>query len=125
MRSHAFAAAIVAILAASPALAQPRLVSSQPAEAAKAADVRAIALTFSEKLALAQSGFALTMTGMPGMSNHAPMKVSGFTPQLSPDGKTLGASLPRALPAGSYELAWSATGADGEAAKGVIRFSVR
>ena len=125
MRPFLYSLAAVASLAAAPAIARPSLVSAQPAQAARASNVRAVSVTFSERLTAGQSGFELVMTGMPGMSNHAPMKMTGFRPELSPDGKTLRATLPRALPAGTYELKWFAAGADAQRASGVVRFTAR
>ena len=118
-------AAATAVLAAAPVAAHPRLVSSTPAQASTVAKPRAIVLTFSERLMPAASGFDLVMTGMPGMSDHAPMKISGFTASLGPDGKSLRAALPRPLPAGTYELNWFAVAADTHRIKGKISFTVR
>jgi methionine-rich copper-binding protein CopC len=117
-------AASVALVSA-PAAAHPRLVSSQPTEGAQVSRPRAVSLTFSERLVPAMSNFELVMTGMPGMANHDPMKISGFTAQVAPDGKTLRANLPRPLPAGTYELNWSVVAADTHRIKGKINFTVR
>src|SRR3546814_7489158 len=49
------------------------------------------------------SGVDLAMTGMPGMANHAPMKIGGATTAVGEDGKTLIVTLARPLTAGSYK----------------------
>jgi hypothetical protein len=51
------------------------------------------------------SGVDVVMTGMPGMDHHEPMKMTGVKSSLAPDGVTLVAKLPRALPAGTRQLA--------------------
>jgi methionine-rich copper-binding protein CopC len=114
-----------ALVVSAPALAHPKLVSSQPAANSAVSKPKLISLTFAEKLVPQFSGFDLVMTGMPGMSDHAPMPISGFTPIVGPDGKTLSAQLPRALPAGSYELNWHAVAADTHRIQGKFVFSVK
>lgn len=113
-------------LAASPvAFAHAKLVSSSPAADAKASNVKTLSLTFSETLVEKLSGVDLVMTGMPGMANHAPMKVSGFKSALDADGKTLTLSLPRPLHAGTYSLTWHAVTADTHRIEGNYAFSVK
>ena len=80
-------------------------------------------LSFSEALVGPLSGIELTMTGMPGMANHAPMPIKGFSTKAA--GKDLVVSLPRPLPAGSYELKWHAVAADQHRIEGSYTFSVR
>lgn len=124
----AFAASALAALAlvASPAaLAHAKLLSSSPAADAKVSNVKTLSLTFSEGLVEKLSGVDLVMTGMPGMANHSPMKVSGFKSALAADGKTLTLTLPRALPAGSYTLTWHAVTADTHRIEGNYAFSVK
>src|SRR3546814_15064510 len=58
------------------------------------------------------SGVDLAMTGMPGMANHAPMKIGGATTAVGEDGKTLIVTLARPLTAGSYKVDWHAVAAD-------------
>jgi methionine-rich copper-binding protein CopC len=88
-------------------------------------NVRQVTLTFSERLLPNLSGFDLTMTGMPGMANHKPMKVTGFKITIGADGKTLVATLPRALPAGTYRIDWHAVSADTHRITGNVTFTVR
>ena len=112
-------------LAAAPAMAQPKLLSSSPAAKAAVSKPTQVSLRFSEKLTAGRSSIALVMTGMPGMAQHAPMKMTGFTTGLSPDGRTLIAKFPRALPAGSYALTWSVAAADNRVVQGNLVFSAK
>jgi methionine-rich copper-binding protein CopC len=59
------------------------------------------------------------------MAHHAPMKVTGFKTDIGPDGKTLVATLPRALPAGSYDAHWHAVSVDTHRVEGHFSFTVR
>ncbi|MBN8812345.1 MULTISPECIES: copper homeostasis periplasmic binding protein CopC [unclassified Sphingomonas] len=120
------AAVSVAIIAtASPAMAHPKLVSSTPAAQSVVSNVKQITLTFSERLMPQLSGIDLSMTGMPGMANHKPMKVTGFKISVGPDGKTLVATLPKALPAGTYQIDWHAVSADTHRITGKLTFTVK
>ncbi|KQM19277.1 copper resistance protein CopC [Novosphingobium sp. Leaf2] len=124
---HRNALAVIAAVAISAipviALAQPHLVASTPAAETSVEKPTAITLRFSEKLAPAVSGLDITMTAMPGMANHAPMKVAGFTAQVAEN--TITVALPRALPAGTYSITWRAAGLDGQPAQGDFGFAVR
>ena len=125
-RFSALFAASVGLAAASSAIARPALVSSAPAMAATAANVKSVTLTFSEGLAPAQSGLEIIMTGMPGMEgHHPPMRMGGVKVSVSPDRKSLVASMTRALPMGSYDVIWHAAGSDGQRASGKTSFSAR
>lgn len=119
------ALAAFALVSGSAAFAHAKLVSSAPAADAKASNVRSLTLTFSEGLVEKLSGVEIVMTGMPGMANHAPMKVSGFKSALAADGKTMTITLPRALPAGSYDVTWHAVTADTHRIEGKYSFSVK
>lgn len=126
MRHLAVSALAALFLAASPAaFAHAKLVSSSPAADAKVSAVKTLSLTFSETVVEKLSGVDLVMTGMPGMANHAPMKVSGFKSALNADGKTLTLTLPRALPVGTYSLTWHAVTADTHRIEGKFAFSVK
>ena len=105
------------------ALAHPKLLSSSPAANATVAKPTKLNLTFSEKLLAPLSGVDLTMTGMPGMADHAPMPIKGF--KTAVDDKTMVVTLPRALPAGSYDLNWHIVGADQHKIAGKYSFSVK
>ncbi|MDP1027581.1 copper resistance protein CopC [Sphingomonas sp. KR1UV-12] len=104
--------------------AQPRVVTAVPAADATVAKPTRIALTFAEPVA-PEAAIELVMTSMPGMADHAPMPIRGFRTALSPDRRTLTATLPRALPAGRYDLSWRASDADGKATTGRYAFTVR
>ncbi|MEY4869465.1 MAG: hypothetical protein RIS11_659 [Pseudomonadota bacterium] len=121
-----FAAAMVVALGTSTAAAaHTKLVSSTPAANATVEKPGKIVLVFNEKLMAKFAGAELTMTGMPGMSDHQPMKMTGFTTALGADGKTLTLLMKRALPSGSYELKWFAAGADSHRMEGSFQFSVK
>ena len=122
----AFAAVMIAALGAgTAALAQTKLVSSTPAANATVDKPGKIVLVFNEKLMAKFAGAELTMTGMPGMADHQPMKMTGFTTALGADGKTLTLLMKRALPSGSYELKWFAAGADAHRMEGSFPFTVK
>ena len=125
MRRILFTAAIALAALPSVAMAHPKLLSSTPAANATVAKPTRLTLTFSEKLLAPLSGVDLTMTGMPGMANHAPMPIKGFKTAVEGDGKTLAVTLPRALPAGSYDLNWHVVGADQHKITGKYSFSVK
>ena len=117
------AAAVVALALPSVASAHSKLVSSDPAANATVAKPTKLRLTFSETFLAPMSGLELTMTGMPGMADHAPMPIKGF--KISTEGKTMVATLPRALPAGSYDLKWHIVGADQHKMEGGYSFKVK
>jgi len=125
MRRILFTAAIALAALPSTAMAHPKLLSSTPAASATVAKPTKLTLTFSEKLVAPLSGIDLTMTGMPGMENHAPMPIKGFKTAVDGDGKTMIITLPRALPGGSYDLDWHIVGADQHKAAGKFSFSVK
>ena len=105
------------------AIAHVELVSSTPAASATVTKPTKLRLTFSETFLAPLSGAELTMTGMPGMSQHAPMPIKGF--KTSVEGKTMTLTLPRALPAGSYLLKWHLVGADQHKMEGSYSFTVK
>jgi methionine-rich copper-binding protein CopC len=110
---------------ASPAAAHPKIVSAQPAEGTTGSNVSQISITFSEPLVAAMSGMDVMMTGMPGMANHAPMKMTGVKTSVAADGVTLVAKLPRPLPVGSYEADWHVVSTDTHRVAGKLDFSVK
>ena len=116
-------AASAFLASAMPAAAHPRLVSATPAANAAVAGPTQIVLAFSEALVAPLSGIELTMTAMPGMANHARMPIRGFTTKVQ--GRTLTAKLPRALPAGTYELSWHVVAADQHRIENTYSFTVR
>jgi copper resistance protein C len=65
------------------------------------------------------------MSAQDGMKKHDPMKMTGFTSQLSKDGKTLTLLMKRALPTGAYTVNWRAAGADSHVNTGSFSFTVK
>jgi copper resistance protein C len=121
-----FAAPLLAALSLTgTAQAHTKLVSSSPAANTVVVKPSKIVLTFNEKLVAKFASTTLTMTGMPGMADHAPMKISGFTSAMSTDGKTLTLLMKRALVAGTYNLKWAAAGADAHRMEGSFTFTVK
>lgn len=121
-RSFLFAAAALLALPGI-ANAHTKLVSSTPAANSAVAKPTKLTLTFSETFLAPMSGVELTMTGMPGMADHAPMPIKGF--KTTAEGKTMTVTFPRALPAGSYDLKWHVVGADQHKMEGAYSFSVK
>ncbi|MCI4592398.1 copper homeostasis periplasmic binding protein CopC [Sphingobium sp. BYY-5] len=119
------AAAAFALALPGVASAHSKLVSANPAANATIAKPTRLTLTFSETFLAPMSGVDLTMTGMPGMASHEPMPIKGFKTSVGPDGKTLIVTLPRALPAGSYDLKWHIVGADQHKMEGGYSFTVK
>lgn len=125
MKKHILPAAALVLGLSSPALAHPKLVSSNPAASAAVHGANVITLRFSERLMPRLSGAEVTMTGMPGMANHGPMKISGLRTTVADDGKTLVARPPRPLAAGTYRVDWHAVSADTHRITGSVTFTVR
>lgn len=117
--------AIATVATSSAALAHTQLVASTPAANASVAKPTTISLSFNEKVMPAFSGADVVMTGMPGMANHQPMKLSGLKSTWSADGKTLTLVAGRAFPVGTYEVTWHAAGADTHRMQGSFTFSVK
>ena len=105
--------------------AHTKLVASTPAANAVVAKPTTISISFNEKAMPAFSGADVVMTGMPGMANHQPMKLSGLKPNWSADGKTLTLTAGRAFPAGTYQVSWHAAGEDTHRMQGSFTFSVK
>ncbi len=123
-----FALTLLAPLAAALALptaafAHPRLVAASPLANSTVDKPTKISLTFSETLVAPLSGIELTMTGMPGMANHGPMPIKGFKTEVKD--KILTATLPRALPAGTYSLKWHVVAADQHRIENTYTFTVK
>lgn len=113
----------VALLATA-ALAHPKLVSSTPADKSEGAAPAKVELHFSETLMPQFSGANLVMTGMPGMADHAPMKV-GAKVSGGDDGKTMIITPTQPLPAGSYRVDWRAVSSDTHNVNGTVTFQVK
>jgi methionine-rich copper-binding protein CopC len=119
----AFLAALAVAVLPTAAMAHPKLLSSTPAQNATVSRPTSLTLTFSEVLVAPLSGIELTMTAMPGMADHKPMPIKGFTTKVQ--GKTIVATLPRALPIGTYLLKWHVVAADQHRIEGSYSFQVK
>lgn len=119
-------AGVAMALLPSVALAHAKIVSSRPAANAtvSTAKAKSISLTFNEKLMAPTVKADLLMTGMPGMKNHAPMKVA-FGSMMGTDGKSMMLMPKRALVPGTYKVTWSAAGADTHRMSGGFSFTVK
>ena len=115
-------AATAGLLAAGPALAHPRLLSTSPAANGAAKAPRNVQLTFSEGLMPQFSGAELSLTSMPGMSMktmQVPVKAA-----LGAGGKILVLTPARALVPGTYRLDWHVVSRDTHRVKGSYSFRV-
>jgi len=101
-------------LIASPALANARLIKSNPANGAKVKSPHRIVLMFSEPLEPAFSG-ALLLDQDGRNLNGEPVKVSGRLITVTP-GK---------LEPGRYIVSWHSAGHEGKRLEGRVRFTVR
>jgi methionine-rich copper-binding protein CopC len=118
--------ALLAALAMSgTASAAPIVDSTSPAEKADAAKVTQITIHFQDAINPAASGIQIWMTGMPGMDHHDPMKMNGVKVSVSPDAKSLIATLGRPLPEGTYAARWFATDKNAQKAEGSLTFNAR
>ena len=128
MRTNRFALMLAALASfATPQLvsAHARLVASTPAANATVSRPTKIDLRFNEAVIGSTVSVQLAMTGMPGMADHAPMPIKGFTSQLGKDRKSLTVMLRRPLVAGTYRVNWAAAGADTHRLTGTFNFTVR
>lgn len=106
------------------AMAHVKLVGSAPAANATVSKPVRIELKFSEKLIAPTIKTEVIMTGMPGMKDHAPMKMA-HSSQMGKDGKSMTLMLKRALVPGSYTVKWSAAGADSHRMGSEFAFKVK
>lgn len=113
-----------AIVASSVALADPKLLSSTPADKAEVASPAKIELHFSEALVPESSAANLLMTAMPGMAGHEPMKMA-FIVTAGADGKTMVITPRQPLPPGTYRVDWRAVSADTHRVTGSLTFEVK
>lgn len=104
-------AAIVLALVPAAASAHAKLVGSIPAANATVSKVTSVTLRFDEKVVASTVKAELVMTGMPGMADHAPMKIPAIS-AMGKDGKSMTLTARRALVPGTYKVTWSAAGAD-------------
>ena len=113
-------AALALLLAPTAASAHAKLVAAN----ATVSKVTSVGLRFNEKVIASTVKVELVMTGMPGMANHAPMKIA-VTPMMGKDGKSMTLSLKRALVPGSYKVKWAAAGADTHRMGSEFSFTVK
>jgi methionine-rich copper-binding protein CopC len=124
MRSSTFIiAAAAAALAASPALAHPKLIAASPVPNGVVKSTNQLRLIFSEALIGKFSGAEVMVTGMPGMKMKAPVRLPAQV-ALTRDGKSLVLALPKPLPRGSYRLDWHVVSKDTHRVKGSYGFRV-
>jgi methionine-rich copper-binding protein CopC len=120
----AAAAAVALLLMPAAASAHAKLVGSTPAANATVSKVTSVTLRFNEKLVASTVKAELVMTGMPGMANHAPMKIPAAS-AMGKDGKSLTLTAKRALVPGTYKVKWSAAGADTHRMGSEFSFTVK
>ncbi|MGL3822661.1 copper homeostasis periplasmic binding protein CopC [Sphingopyxis sp. R3-92] len=118
------AIAFTLLLTPASAHAHAKLVASSPTANASVSKVASVRLTFNEKLIASTVRAELVMTGMPGMANHAPMRMP-TTAQMGKDGKSMTLLLKRALVPGTYKVKWSAAGADTHRMGSEFSFTVK
>lgn len=116
--------AVATMFAATPLLAHPILVTAKPSANATVAPTNRIDLVFNEKIIPANTRMQLMMTSMPGMANHAPMKMP-ISVMMGKDGKSVMVMMKKPLTSGAYELRWMASGDDNEVVSGKYAFSVK
>lgn len=116
--------AVATMFAATPLLAHPSLVTATPSANATVAPTNRIDLVFNEKIMPANTRMQLMMTSMPGMANHAPMKMP-ISVMMGKDGRSVMVMMKKPLTTGSYELRWMASGDDKEVVSGKYAFQVK
>ena len=117
-------AAVALLLVPGVASAHTKLVGSTPAANSTVSKVTSVNLQFNEKVIASTVKAELVMTGMPGMANHAPMKIAA-TSTMGKDGKSLTLTAKRALVPGTYKVKWSAAGADTHRMGSEFSFTVK
>ena len=118
------AAAFALLLAPVAAGAHTKLVGSTPAANSTVSKVIKIDLKFNEKVIASTVKTELVMTGMPGMANHAPMKIP-YSSAMGKDGKSMTLMAKRPLTPGTYKVKWSAAGADTHRMGSEFSFTVK
>lgn len=129
MRNSAVTATLASLVLLSipgAALAHTKLLSSTPAANATvpSANARSINLVFNERVIASTVKVDLVMTAMPGTRDHPPMKVA-FSSMMGKDGKSIMLMPRRALAPGTYQVTWSAAGADTHRMGSQFVFTVR
>lgn len=114
--------ALALLMGAAPAFSHAKLISSTPAAGATASGVKTVTLTFDDALMAPLSGLDIVMGAMPGM---AAGKITGVKVKVGPDGKSLVATLPKPLHAGSYDVNWHVVSDDNHRITGKVSFTVK
>lgn len=117
-------AAVALLLVPGVASAHAKLVGSTPAANSTVSKVTSVNLQFNEKVIASTVKAELVMTGMPGMANHAPMKIP-TTSMMGKGGKSMMLMVKRALVPGTYKVKWSAAGADTHRMGSEFSFTVK
>ena len=117
-------AAVALLLVPGVASAHTKLVGSTPAANSTVSKVTSVNLQFNEKVIASTVKAELVMTGMPGMANHAPMKIP-TTSMRGKGGKSMMLMVKRALVPGTYKVKWSAAGADTHRMGSEFSFTVK
>lgn len=110
-----------ASLAASPAMAHPRLLASTPANNAVASNVTAVRMQFSEKLVPAFTRAELTMAA----TANRPVTPIPARSTILKDGRTMVVTSRTPLRPGHYTLNWHAVSTDTHRVDGKVSFAVR
>ncbi|KTE19410.1 copper resistance protein CopC [Sphingopyxis sp. H050] len=118
------AAAFALFLMPITAAAHTKLIASTPTANSTVSKVTSINLQFNEKIVASTLKTELVMTGMPGMANHAPMKVP-FSSMMGKEGKSAMLMVKRPLSPGTYKVTWSAAGADTHRMGSEFSFTVK
>jgi methionine-rich copper-binding protein CopC len=118
------AAFAIAALIGTPAFAHSRLVTATPAPNSVGSAPSILHLQFTERLVGQFSSVSVAMTGMPGMTMNAPVKIPATT-SLSADGKRLVVKLARPLAAGTYRVDWHVASIDTHRTQGGYAFQVK
>jgi len=129
MRNSAVAATLASLALLSipgTAFAHAKLMSSTPSanSVVPGANARSINLVFNERVIASTMKVDLVMTAMPGTRDHPPMKVA-FSSMMGKDGKSIMLMPRRALAPGTYQVTWSAAGADTHRMGSQFVFTVR
>jgi methionine-rich copper-binding protein CopC len=120
MRALLTFTAAVLVVAAFPASAHPKLVSTTPGANAIVSPVSQITIVFSEPLIEKLSKVSVSMA----MAEMGPMAMPGTT-SLSKDGKTLSVTYATPLHSGGYKVEYQVVSTDTHKAAGNFAFRVR
>lgn len=115
----------VALAAAAPAMAHPKLVAATPGEAAEAKAPVSVSLRFSEAFLPKMTKVQVSMIAMPGMGSHPPTAMPVERVDYAADNKAVTAVFKAPLPPGGYRVEYRTVGADTHRIEGSYTFTVR